>query len=234
MTQTGNELSAFAPDVWLGVAPVSFLGLRLAATTTIVRLADGGLLVHSPGPLTATLRQQTDALGPVRHLYAPSLFHHRGLDEWAAAYPSARVHAPAGLRRKHPGLRIDRAPGDTTDAAPFDGIAEIPIEGFRPRETALLHRASRTLIVADLVQNVGRPDHGWTALYARAMGFYDRVALSRAIRWTGFDDRRAARRALDRILALEFDRLVVGHGAPLSSGGHAALAAAYAWLRPGS
>ena len=199
-----------------------------------MRLADGGLLVHSPGPLTATLRQQTDALGPVRHLYAPNLFHHRGLEEWAAAYPSARVHAPAGLARKHPGLRIDRASGEPTDAALLDGVDEIAIEGFRPRETALLHRPSRTLIVADLVQNVGRPDHGWTALYARAMGFYDRLALSRAIRWTGFDDRRAARRALDRILALGFDRLVVGHGAPLSSGGHAALAAAYAWLRPAS
>ena len=86
--------------------------------------------------------------------------------------------------------------------------------------------------MADLVQNVGRPDHGWTALYARAMGFYDCLALSRAIRWTGFDDRRAARRALDRILALGFDRLVVGHPVPLSSGAHAALAAAYAWLRP--
>lgn len=224
MTQMGIELAPFADDVWLSAAPVSFLGMRLTATMTIVRLADGGLLVHSPAPLTATLRQQTDALGPVRHLYAPNLFHHRGLGAWTAAYPSARVHAPAGLARKHPGLRIDRAP--------LDGIDEIPIDGFRPRETALLHRASRTLIVADLVQNVGRPDHGWTALYARAMGFYDRVALSRAIRWTGFDDRRAARRALDRILALEFDRLVVGHGAPLSSGGHAALAAAYAWLRP--
>ena len=226
MTQTATELAPFADDVWLSAAPVSFLGLRLTATTTIVRLADGGLLVHSPGPLTATLRQQTDALGPVRHLYAPNLLHHRGLGAWSAAYPSARVHAPGGLARKHPGLLIDRTL--------MDGIDEIPIEGFRPRETALLHRASGTLVVADLVQNVGRPDHGWTALYARAMGFYDRVALSRAIRWTGFDDRRAARRALERILALEFDRLVVGHGAPLSTGGHAALAAAYAWLRPAS
>jgi hypothetical protein len=63
------------------------------------------------------------------------------------------------------------------------------------------------------------------------MGFYDRVALSRVIRWTGFHDRRAARRAVDRLLALDFDRLVVGHGAPLTSGGRQALGAAYAWLR---
>ena len=170
----------------------------------------------------------------MRHLYVPNLFHHRSLDAWSAAYPAAHVHAPQGLARKHPGARVDRTVDGTAEPAFAGAVDEIPIDGFRPRESALLHRASGTLLVADLVQNVGRPDHGWTAFYARAMGFYDRVALSRAIRWTGFDDRRAARRALDRVLALPFDRLVVGHGAPLASGGKAALAGAYTWLHPAS
>lgn len=63
------------------------------------------------------------------------------------------------------------------------------------------------------------------------MGFHDRVALSRMIRWTGLSDRRAARASVDRLLALDFDRLVVGHGQPLASDGKQALAAACAWLR---
>lgn len=50
------------------------------------------------------------------------------------------------------------------------------------------------------------------------------------IRWAGFSDRRAARRSLDQLLALDFDRLVVGHGRALASGAKQALAAAYAWL----
>jgi hypothetical protein len=50
------------------------------------------------------------------------------------------------------------------------------------------------------------------------------------IRWAGFSDRAAARRSLDALLALPFDRLVVGHGAPLATGAQAALAAAYEWL----
>jgi hypothetical protein len=62
-------------------------------------------------------------------------------------------------------------------------------------------------------------------------GFYDRVALSRVIRWTAFTDRKAARRCIDDLLARPFERLVVGHGSPLATGGHDALAAAYAWLR---
>ncbi len=62
------------------------------------------------------------------------------------------------------------------------------------------------------------------------MGFYDRVALSRMIRWAAFSDRAAARRSLDEVLAQPFDRLIVGHGAPLAAGGRDALAAAYSWL----
>jgi hypothetical protein len=62
------------------------------------------------------------------------------------------------------------------------------------------------------------------------MGFYDRVAVSRMIRWAAFSDRAAARRSLDELLALPFDRLIVGHGAPLAACAREALAAAYAWL----
>jgi hypothetical protein len=62
------------------------------------------------------------------------------------------------------------------------------------------------------------------------MGFYDRIALSRMSRWAAFPDRRAARRSLDEVLSLPFERLVVGHGAPLASGGREALEAAYTWL----
>ena len=62
------------------------------------------------------------------------------------------------------------------------------------------------------------------------MGFYDRVALSRLIRWAAFTDRAAARRSLDEVLAQPFDGLIVGHGTPIATGGRDALAAAYAWL----
>lgn len=50
------------------------------------------------------------------------------------------------------------------------------------------------------------------------------------IRAIGFSDRAAARRSVDAVLALPFDRLVVGHGAPLDAGAREALASAYAWL----
>lgn len=225
-------LTPVAEGVWLSTAPVRILGMRLTANMTVLRLLDGTLLLHSPVAMTAELRAAVEALGTVAHLYAPNTFHHVWLGEWAAAYPSARIHAPAALATKRADLRIDRAHDAAPEPAFAGAVDEVRVEGFRLGESVLLHRPSRTLVVADLVHNIGRPEHGWTAFYTRAMGFYDRVALSRMIRWTGFSDRAAARRCVGALLDLPVERLVVGHGAPIAVGARDALASAYAWLLP--
>jgi hypothetical protein len=224
------SLQPFGADIWLDHAPVRIVGTRLTSTMTLIRLGSGGLLVYSPVALTPARQAAADALGPVEHLYAPNLFHHLWLGEWAAAYPNARVHAPKRLGKKRPALHIDRFHGAQPEPAFVGLLDEVHIDGSRMDETVLFHRPSRTLIVADLVHNVGRPKGSWTQLYARCMGFYDRVALSRVLRWTAFTDRAAARASVDQLLALPIERLVFGHGAPLPKGGHEALAEAYAWL----
>lgn len=225
-----SGLQPFGAGIWLDRAEVRTLGFEFTSTMTLVRLGDGSLLVYSPIPLTAERRAAVEALGPVEHLYAPSLYHHLWLAEWAAAFPRARVHAPRKLGKKHPGLRIDRAHGPESEPAFAGVIEELHIEGCRLDETVLFVRPAGTLIVADLVHNVGRPNHIWTKFYMKSMGFYDRVALSRVLRWTAFADRRAARKSVDELLALPFDALVVGHGAPIADDARTALASAYGWL----
>jgi hypothetical protein len=213
----------------MDTAEVKFLGMRLTANMTVLRVGDG-LLLHSPIALTPERRAAVDRLGPVTHLYSPNLFHHLRVGDWAAAYPAAKVHAPPGLARKRPDLRIDRI--HSAGSAFGADVDELPIHGFRLEETVLFHRPSRTLVVADLVHNIGRPSHSWTRIYSTLARFYDRVAISRVIRWTAFADRVAARRSVDEVLALPFDRIVVGHGPPLIDQPHAALASAYSWLAP--
>jgi hypothetical protein len=134
------------------------------------------------------------------------------------------------LASKRPDLRIDRAHGGAPDPVLRSDVVEQHIDGFRLEETVLFYRPANTLIVADLVHNIGRPKHGWTAFYTRSMGFYDRIALSRMIRWAGFANRSAARSSIEGLLSQSFDRLVMGHGAPVGDGGREALAGAYAWL----
>jgi hypothetical protein len=230
MPVTDGPLTPFAEGIWVDTAPVRFLGMQLTTTMTVLRLGDGNLLLYSPVALTQARQSAIEALGPVAHLYAPNLFHHRWIGEWAAAFPSALLHAPVGLAKKRGDLRIDRIHNAAREPAFAGVLEELPIDGFRLEESVVVYRPARTLVVADLVHNVGRPQHRWTNFYSRTMGFYDRVALSRMIRCTAFSDRAAARRSLDELLALPFDRLIVGHGAPLAAGGRKALAAAYSWL----
>ncbi len=233
MVASDEPLTPFADGVWISTEPVRFLGLRLTSAMTVIRLGDGGLLLYSPVAMTPARRAAVEALGTVAHLYAPNTFHHSWIGDWAVAFPAARVHAPRDLTRKRRDLRIDRVHGAAAPEPAFAGVVdELGIDGCRLQETVLLHAPARTLVVADLVHNIGRPAHGWTRTYSRMMGFYDRVALSRAIRWGAFPDRAAARLSLDAVLARPFDRLIVGHGAPVTAGGRDALAAAYSWLPP--
>ncbi len=223
-------LTPFAEGVWTDSAPVRIVGMQLTATMTVLRLGDSSLLLCSPLAMTPERRAAVEALGRVGHLYAPNTFHHLHVGEWARAFPSARLHAPAGLAKKRPDLRIDRVHGSSPEPA-FAGIVdELRIEGFRLEESVLAYRPAHTLVVGDLVHNVGRPAHAWAKIYSRAMGFYDQVALSRMLRWAAFSDRAAARRSLDELLRCSFERIVVGHGAPVTERAREALEAAYAWL----
>jgi hypothetical protein len=223
-------MTPWTEGVWLATEPVRIVGMPLSATMALLRLGDGRLVAYSPVALTAERRAAVDAIGRVAHIYAPSLYHARWAAEWAAAFPTARVHAPARLAKRRRELRVDRAHGAGPEPAFAGVVDELHIDGCRLDETVLFYRPARTLVVADLVHNIGRPDGAWTRLYTRAMGFYDRVALSRMLRWAAFSDRAAARKSVDAVLALPFERLVVGHGAPLAAGAREALAAAYAWL----
>jgi len=224
-------LRQFADGVWIDTDPVRIVGMHLSTTMTVLRLGGGELMLHSPISMTPERRAAIEGLGTVAHLFAPNLFHHRWIGEWASAYPSARLHVPAGLPKKRPDLRAARV-GVSEPEPAFSGVIDVePVAGFRLDELALLYRPAHVLIVADLVHNVGRPSGAWTKFYTQSMGFYDQVALSRLIRWTAFSNRGAARESVDRLLAWDFERIIVGHGAPVLANAKDTLASALRWLR---
>lgn len=230
LTKNEGALTRFADGIWIASEPVSIVGMKLTSTMAVVELPGSHVLLYSPVPMTRERRAAVEALGTVAHLYAPNTFHHMWTGEWANAFPDARVHGPSALRTKRPDLRIDRA----HDRDPLGDLGatldEVHVDGFRLEESVLVHRPSKTLLVADLVHNIGRPANWWTVTYSTTMGFYDRIAISRMLRWAAFNDGAAARQSVDRIAQCSFERLVVGHGTPLDTGAREAVLGAYAWL----
>jgi hypothetical protein len=103
------------------------------------------------------------------------------------------------------------------------------ISGCGLRETVFVQPRTRTLIAADLVENFQSSPYLLTRLYLRAGGIYGRVGFSRLLRWL-YRDRPRARSSLERVLAEDFDRVLLTHGVPIPHGGKAALRLAYDWL----
>lgn len=147
-----DTLKPVAEGLWLIDGPAHAHGrIPYPTRATVVRLEGGGLWVHSPTPLTKRLRAEVDALGPVQHLVAPNHAHVAHLGDWAEAYPEAACWAPpeAGVAR----ARDLQASGAEPD---WEGqIDQISVRaGPRLTEACFFHRASRSLIVTDLIEAI--------------------------------------------------------------------------------
>jgi hypothetical protein len=207
-------------------------GMKFPIRMAVVRLADGGLWVHSPIQCSAALADEVAAAGRVQWLVSPSHLHHLFLGDWKARFPDASVWSAEGLQRKRPDLHIDGVHG--TGNEPWQAeIESIAIAGAPTfRETVFFHRATRTLFVTDLVFNL-RDVGGWLAPIAlRMMGVHRRLAQSRAWRFA-VKDRVAFARAGQRIVALGAERLVVAHGEVIENLDGRALDRALAWMLEG-
>lgn len=219
-----------ADNLWSVTAPQSFFGLQLGTRMTVVRLANGGVLIHSPVALQPALRAEVDAIGPVRHIMAPNLGHHLYAGEWADAYPDALVHAAKGLEKRRKDLRIDHALRGSLHEEWRDDLEAVYLAGTMLGETVFLHRPSRSLIVADAIENIDTSPHWPTRAYLKLGGIHGRPGVSRGLR-PMYRDRPASRRAVDEILTLDFDRIVLAHHEIIETDGVDIFRDAYKWLK---
>lgn len=203
-------------------APLRFYGLELGARMTAVAIGSD-VLLYSP------IDVEPEALRPLgepRWLVAPNTFHHLFAGPWLER--GLVGYAPPALQAKRTDLAFAHLLSEASE--PFgDDIRLIPLRCFPlVSEVVMLHRPSRTLVVADLVFNITR-DAPWTTRAALwASGAYpgcrasilERVGMKRDV----------ARDEIRGLLALDFDRLIPAHGAIIERGGKEALRRAYRWL----
>lgn len=203
-------------------APQRFYGVQVGCRMTAMAL-DGGLLLHSPIDLEPAALVP---LGTPRWLLAPNKLHHlyvgpwieRGLESWAAP----------GLPEKRPDLRFDHVVEDACE--PFgDAVRFIPLRCFKmTNEVVVLHRPSRTLVVTDLAFHFDKSAPWATRAAMWCSGAYPGCKVSLLERWGVKRD--VARAEIAGLLDLDFDRLIMAHGAIIETGGRDALAGAWRWL----
>lgn len=232
------SLEEIGAGLWLVEGEIlSFYGFPFPTRSVIARLGNGDLWVWSPVRLTKELRQGIKSLGGrVAHLVSPNKLHHLFLAQWKSVYRAAELWGPLSTVKK-------------CSTLPFtDALENKPPPAWRPvidqawfhgsvmmDEIVFFHRPSRTVIVADLIENFSEQflQQHW-AWWQRPLARLDGIttATSRVpLEWRlSFIDRAAARAARDKILGWECERVIMAHGEWQRTGGQAFLERSFGWL----
>lgn len=227
-----TELSEIGPGLWVVEEPLRYLGVQVGRRTAVVRLADGGLLIHSPARLSRELRDALDRLGEVRFVVSASRLHgHLYMEQYREAYPRAKLFAAPGLDRKRQDLRFDGLLSGVPEPDWRDDLDQMEFKGYpRLHEIEFFHAGTRTLITGDMVCSFGPHWPLMTRVLAQGR-VRPHLGPPTECRILGiFRDRGAVRRSLRRILEWNFERILPGHGEIVRSGGRGALEDAFARL----
>ena len=217
-------------DIWIADLPLRVAGVLLGARMTVVRVAGGGLFVHSPIKPTDELLDEVRSLGTVSALVAPNRVHHLFAKPWLDACPGALLYAAPGLDTKRPDLPITGILSDEPEAAWRGSVEQVAIRGLPfSNEIVFYHPSSKTLIATDLAFNVGPHHPLLTRIFFRFSGAYGSLSPSILERLL-LKDRAAFRTSIERVLSWPFERVIVAHGDVKETGGRQELEHGYSWL----
>ncbi len=211
-------MKKLAEDLWILPYSLRLLGGDLRRTVTIVRLRSGELVIHSTGPFTSEDVAAILALGQPGWLLEVMLRHDTFSKQGRQAFPGIPFLAPQGFSE------VVGFPTEPLIPAPAnwgDELLLLALEGIPSmQEHVVFHRASRTLIVADLLFNFGPEASAWTRFLVRcAVGRQHHPGMSRPFRMA-IKDQAAFQQSVKTLTSWDFDRIIVGHGEVIETDGH--------------
>ncbi|HGG64829.1 MAG TPA: DUF4336 domain-containing protein [Rhodobacteraceae bacterium] len=233
-----NTLKPVADNIWIVDGPsIKFYGTPFSTRMTVVRLENGDIWLHSPTKICGSLRDEITALGPVCHLIAPNWIHYAYIAEWQKAYPKARAYAAPGVvkrARKHGmNLRFDEDLTQTPPAAWAAQIDQMIVEGSKiHREAVFFHKASKTLILTDLIENFEPDKLGWfLRILTKWAGIQDPDGqMPRDMRMTFSKHRDLLRASVQRMIDWGPERIILAHGRWYDKNAVAELKRSFRWV----
>lgn len=213
-----TPLQTLAPNLWLLSYPLKMLGVDLHRNVTVIRLASGKLIIHSTAPFTAEDVAAIEGLGEPGWLVETLLRHDTFAREGRAAFPNVPYLAPEGFSTD-----LEFSTGSLIpEPEEWKGeVAVLAIDGAPEfGEIVMLHRPSRTLIVADLIFHFSHPEGFWkkTLLTLATVGGEYEPGVTKPFK-QAIKNHDAFEASVRTLLEWDFDRVVVGHGEPIPTGG---------------
>jgi hypothetical protein len=233
-----DTLKPFGEEIWIVDGPeigMRYFGLTLPFPTrmTVVRIPDGKLWIHSPIAWNDSLGASIDRLGSVCYLVAPNTLHYSYLADWQARYPQAHSYGPPGLAGKRAKLTIDNILGKEPPTAWGDAFEQCVVPGTLITEVDFFHRASRTLILTDLIENFesSRVRNRLLRWTMRAFGAADPDGKAPIDMQLSFIRHRpSVREAARQMIAWAPERIVLAHGRCYGNDGVTELRRAFRWV----
>lgn len=234
------KLQEIGPGIWIVDGPVVHWGYGIPikwpfpTRMTVVRLANGDIWLHSPVRPSDELVASVSALGPVSHLVSPNLIHHISIGNWAERFPEARIWASPGVRERSK-VRFTDDLGDVPPPEWAGCINQRIARGSRVlNEVVFFHGASRTLILADLIENFERERlHGWlNRLMYRWVGVMaprGRAPADLRATFRGHHDQ--LRPVVEWMLACKPEKVVIAHGKWFPENGTEVIRNTFSWVR---
>jgi hypothetical protein len=234
-----NTLKTVANDVWIVDGPIIRFGMpwpKMSFPTrmTVIRLSGRRLFVHSPTPLVPELRRQVEAIGAPCWIIGPNRIHYWWIPEWKAGFPDAHVYlAPrireqAGSHIDFDALTLDPAVGYPWDAE----ITTLLVAGRYLTEAVFFHHESRTLVLADLIENFEPHKVGRVMRWLSWLGGVRDPdgQMPRDLRVTFAGRKDELRAAVQQMLSWKPERIILAHGRWYERNGAAELRRAFRWL----
>ena len=221
-------------NIWLLEYPVRFGGMDLFGRTTIIRLENGDLIVHDPCKIDDSTKAKIDEIGIVKYIIAPGSYHHLFVADFQKKYPNAETFLCPGLERKRPDIKFEWVLGNKPDHRWEDDIDQVLVQGTKHIwEVAFFHKSSRTLILVDLLENIGddyRHEAGlllrfwWKGIFR--MWNNPKAAPEYQMGW---GNREIVKISLNKILSWDARRVIIAHGENIEE--HVRETLARAWER---
>lgn len=227
-------LREFSKDIWTCQGEiVSWYGMPYSTRMTIVPLGQNKLWVHSPVKICEDLLADIAEFGEPAFLVSPNKIHNLYLKEWASEFPNAAIFASPGLAEKRSDLEFDGELTDLPEAAWRDHLDQTIFRGSRVmEEVVFFHHGSKTLIVADLVENFP-PDHfqGFRKVLAKLTGIVSpNGKMPLDWRLSFIFGKRQASQCFEKLMAWQPENLIVAHGECVKGNATEFLKKSFSWL----
>jgi hypothetical protein len=215
-------MKELAENLWVLPYPLRLLGGDFRRMVTIMRLRSGELVIHSTGPFTPGDVADILRLGKPGWLLEVMLQHDTFTKQGRQSFPKIPFLGPHGFTKV---VGFPTEPLIPPPAAWNDELRVLRIDGLPSmQEHVVFHRPSRTLIVADLLFNFGPDLSAWTGfLVLCGVGSRHHPGMSRRFRMA-IKDKGAFKRSVEALTTWDFDRIIVGHGEVIETGGKRRLA----------